>query len=75
MKELQRVPSPDGVVDAVLVMRPTAVVAPDVYEVYVVPHNQMPADKYMVLRGDEFENPRAVWGRHGFSKSTILRRT
>jgi hypothetical protein len=63
MKEIQRLPSPDGLVDAVLVMRPTAVVAPDVYELYIVPHKGRPRKREMVLRGDKFLDARLAWER------------
>jgi hypothetical protein len=65
-KELQRVTSPDGRVDAVLVVRLEPTVSPNGYEVYIVPHNQKPEQRYLVLGGEKFENARVAWRRARF---------
>jgi hypothetical protein len=61
IRELQRVRSPDGKVDAVLVLRPTGTVAPDVYQIYIVAHDSPVTWTYMVLSGDKMVNPHLVW--------------
>jgi hypothetical protein len=48
-------------VDAVLVMRPTAVVAPDIYELYVVPHQRLQQERDLVLRGERFSGAHLAW--------------
>jgi hypothetical protein len=61
MKIIQRVPSPDGLVDAILVIRPTAAIAADVYEVYIVSHLGNPRKRDLILSGDLLSNARLEW--------------
>lgn len=61
MKVIERLPSPDGMVDAVLVERPTAAIAADVYELYIVPHKGNPDKRDLILRGDLFSGTRLAW--------------
>jgi hypothetical protein len=61
MKVIERLPSPDGMVDAVLVKRPTAAIAADVYELYIVPHKGNPDKRDLILRGDLFSGTRLAW--------------
>jgi hypothetical protein len=61
IKVVQRLPSPDGLVDALLVVRPTASIAETVYELYIVPHRGNPRSQDLILRGSLFSQVRIVW--------------
>ena len=60
-KELQRVPSPNGPLDAVLVLRHNPSFVPDLYQIYIVRHGETPTKKGLVLNADKVIDPRLVW--------------
>lgn len=64
-KELLRVPSPDGVVDAVLVVRLTGTLANMPYFVYIVPSKSTKMG-YAVLLGDDFVGLKLRWSAPRF---------
>jgi len=59
--EKARVSSPDGVVDAVLIVKETDATVATPSELYVVPKGTKPTKSAMIMRGDYFANVSLKW--------------
>jgi hypothetical protein len=60
-REVTRVASGDGRVDAVVVERLTDATVPTPFEVYVVPRGTVPSDEHLILRIDKSSAPQVEW--------------
>jgi hypothetical protein len=60
-KELSRISSPDGVVDAVLITIPTHATVATPLELHLVRKGGRPSETTLALRGDHFNNVSLKW--------------
>ena len=60
-EEVKRIPSPDGVVEAVIVLVHGGATVALFHDVYIVPKGARTQEEHRILKADRVDNLRVVW--------------